>query len=347
MFLTAGGITLIFVGVMRAVGGWDAFLAKAGSLYVSDPFTLLPISGEGYLGYQGGMGFTYWMGAWMAIGLGSIAAQDLMQRSMSSRNESTAVYGTYLAGILYLGFGVLSPLIGIAMFAMNPNIAPEQTEYLLITAATDNLSPVLAGIFIAALASALMSTSDSSILAGASVVTENIIPLFKKDLSEKAKLRWTRIMVLVIGLCSLLIALFAQTIYKLSVFAWTVILVGIFAPFAFGMYWKRANQTGALAAFLGGWITWLITLPIFYPTTLEINAGDTELAIWDATYIGSVPAFLVSVLLLIGVSLLTQKRDAPKPMLSADNQVLDYKNRLGITKLWDALRKLRPGEIDE
>jgi Na+/proline symporter len=192
-----------------------------------------------------------------------------------------------------------------------------------------------------------MSTSDSSILAGASVVTENIIPLFKKDLSEKAKLRWTRIMVLVIGLCSLLIALFAQTIYKLSVFAWTVILVGIFAPFAFGMYWKRANQTGALAAFLGGWITWLITLPIFYPTTLEINAGDTELAIWDATYIGSVPAFLVSVLLLIGVSLLTQKRDAPKPMLSADNQVLDYKNRLGITKLWDALRKLRPGEIDE
>uniref|UniRef100_A0A7C4KYX4 Sodium:solute symporter n=1 Tax=Bellilinea caldifistulae TaxID=360411 RepID=A0A7C4KYX4_9CHLR len=340
MFLTAGGITLIFVAVMRAVGGWDAFISNAGSLYVSKPFTLLPIEGEGYLGYTGGLGWTYWVGAWMALGLGSIAAQDLMQRSMSARNEATAVHGTYLAAILYLGFGVLSPLIGIAMFAMNPNIAPEQTEFILVTATTEQLSPVLAGIFIAALASALMSTSDSSILAGASVFTENILPLFKKGLTEKSQLAWTRLMVFVIGLMSLLMALYAQTIYKLSVFAWTVILVGMFAPFAFGMYWKKANQSGALAGFLGGWITWLITLPILYPTTLEINAGDSELAIWDAAYIGSVPAFLVSVLLVVVVSLLTQKRDAPKPLTDVDYQVIETKDRLGLLPLKDALRKI-------
>jgi len=276
----------------------------------------------------------------MALGLGSIAAQDLMQRSMSARNEATAVHGTYLAAILYLGFGVLSPLIGIAMFAMNPNIAPEQTEFILVTATTEHLSPVLAGIFIAALASALMSTSDSSILAGASVFTENILPLFKKGLTEKSQLAWTRVMVFVIGLMSLLMALYAQTIYKLSVFAWTVILVGMFAPFAFGMYWKKANQSGALAGFLGGWITWLITLPILYPTTLEINAGDSELAIWDAAYIGSVPAFLVSVLLVVVVSLLTQKRDAPKPLTDVDYQVIETKDRLGLLPLKDALRKI-------
>lgn len=346
MFLTAGGVTLIFVGVMNAAGGWDAFLANAGSLYVSKPFTLLPIPGEGYLGYQGGLGWTYWLGAWMALGLGSIAAQDLMQRSMSARNEATAVHGTYMAGILYLGFGVLSPLIGIAMFAMNPNIAPEQTEFLLVTAATSHLSPLLAGIFIAALASALMSTSDSSILAGASVFTENILPFFKKNLSEKANLMWTRWMVLVIGVISLLMALFAQTIYKLSVFAWTVILVGMFAPFALGMYWKKTNQTGALAGFIGGWVTWLISLPLLYPTTIEINAGDAELAIWDATYIGSVPAFLVSLILVVVVSLLTQKRDAPRPLLDVDNKPMAFKNRMGILPLRDALRKLRPDEMD-
>jgi Na+/proline symporter len=39
----------------------------------------------------------------------------------------------------------------------------------------------------AALASALMSTSDSSLLAGASVVTQNLFPLFGKKLEPEAK----------------------------------------------------------------------------------------------------------------------------------------------------------------
>jgi SSS family transporter len=348
MFLTAGGITLIFVAVMNAVGGWDAFTSNAGSLYVSKPFTLLPIAGdEGYLGYTGGLGWTYWLGAWMAIGLGSVAAQDLMQRSMSARNQATAVHGTYLAGILYLGFGILSPLIGIAVFAMNPEIQPEYTNNILIESAMTYLPPFLAAVFIAALASALMSTSDSSVLAGASVFTENVMPFFGMKMNEKTQLWWTRLMVLIIGVISLGLGLFAETIYELSVFAWTVILVGIFAPFALGMYWKKANQTGALAGFIGGWGSWLIFLALLYPTTLEVNGGDVELAVWDATYISSVPAFFVSLALVILVSLATQKADQPRQLADVDGRFMSFSGRLGILPLRDALRKLRPDELAE
>jgi solute:Na+ symporter, SSS family len=344
MFLTAGGVTVIFFAVMKAAGGWDAFLANAGSLWVSDPFTLLPIEGEGYLGYTGGQGWMYWLGAWMAIGLGSIAAQDLMQRSMSSRNEAVAVHGTYMAGILYLGFGVLSPLIGIAMFAMNPNILPEQTEFLLVTAALQHLHPIVTALFIAALTSALMSTSDSSILAGASVFTENIMPYMGKKLGEKAQLRWTRFMVLVIGVISLLLGLYAETIYKLSVFAWTVILVGIFAPFALGMYWKKANQAGALAGFAGGFITWIIALLILLPSALVVNEGDMDIAQWDAAYMGSVPAFFVSLILVVVVSYATQKIDVPKLLTDVDGNLMPMKKRLGWLPLKDALRNPPPEE---
>jgi solute:Na+ symporter, SSS family len=344
MFLTAGGVTVIFFAVMKAAGGWDAFLANAGSLWVSDPFTLLPIEGEGYLGYTGGQGWMYWLGAWMAIGLGSIAAQDLMQRSMSSRNEAVAVHGTYMAGILYLGFGVLSPLIGIAMFAMNPNILPEQTEFLLVTAALQHLHPIVTALFIAALTSALMSTSDSSILAGASVFTENIMPYMGKKLGEKSQLRWTRFMVLVIGVISLLLGLYAETIYKLSVFAWTVILVGIFAPFALGMYWKKANQAGALAGFAGGFITWIIALLILLPSALVVNEGDMDIAQWDAAYMGSVPAFFVSLVLVVVVSYATQKIDVPKLLTDVDGNLMPMKKRLGWLPLKDALRKPTPEE---
>ncbi len=112
---------------------------------------------------------------WMAIGFGSVPTQDLFQRSMSARNESTAVWGTYLAGALYLFFGIMSPLIGIMMFTLSPGL--ENTDFVLITAAIEYMPPILTAVFLAALASALMSTADSSLLAGASVVTQNVLPL--------------------------------------------------------------------------------------------------------------------------------------------------------------------------
>jgi len=338
MFLTAGGITLIFLGVLAAVGGWSGLTTNAGSLYVSNPLTLLPIPGEGYLGYTGTTGMFYWLAAWMAVGLGSIPTQDLMQRSMSSKNESVAVWGAFGAGALYLFFGVMSPLIGIAMFKLNPAILPEQTEFLLLSAAFQYLNPVLAALFIAALASALMSTSDSSVLAGASVFTQNVLPFFKKSMTDKDNLRWTRIAVVASGLISVSVALLAGTIYRLAMVAWSLLLVGLFAPFAFGMYWKKANRSGAIAAFLAGFASWIAIIVYYYPSTLEACAGDVECGLWDAIYVASTPAFIISLLTIIVVSLLTQKRDAPRLLTDVDGNPLALTKRLGTMWLRDGWR---------
>ncbi|RCK76151.1 MAG: putative sodium-solute symporter [Anaerolineae bacterium] len=338
MFLTAGGVTLIFIGVLNAVGGFRGMVEGAGSLYVSDPFTLLPIKDEGYLGYTGYIGIFYWIAAWLAIGFGSVPTQDLMQRSMAAKNEATSVWGSYIAGILYLTFGVMSPLIGIMMFKLNPNIAPEQTEFLLVTAAMNHLHPVLTALFIAALASALMSTSDSSVLAGASVVTENIVPLFVKEMGEKQKLMLTRIMVLVIGFISIAIALWAGTIYKLAMVAWSILLVGLFAPFAFGMYWKKANKSGAVAALVGGFVSWVILGIFYYQTsTYAICEADFECAFWDAVYISSFPAFIISAIFQVVVSLATQKSDPPMQLTDVDGNPLELKLQLGILSLKEAI----------
>ncbi len=347
MFLTAGGITLIFLGVLAAVGGWSGLTTNAGSLYVSNPLTLLPIPGEGYLGYTGTTGMFYWLAAWMAVGLGSIPTQDLMQRSMSSKNESVAVWGAFGAGALYLFFGVMSPLIGIAMFKLNPAILPEQTEFLLLSAAFQYLNPVLAALFIAALASALMSTSDSSVLAGASVFTQNVLPFFKKSMTDKDNLRWTRIAVVASGLISVSVALLAGTIYRLAMVAWSLLLVGLFAPFAFGMYWKKANRSGAIAAFLAGFASWIAIIVYYYPSTLEACAGDVECGLWDAIYVASTPAFIISLLTIIVVSLLTQKRDAPRPLTDVDGNPLALTKRLGTMwlKARRAREKARPAGI--
>jgi Na+/proline symporter len=218
----------------------------------------------------------------------------------------------------------------------------------------------------AALASALMSTSDSSLLAGASVVTQNLFPLFGKKLEPANEVKWTRIMVLINGIIGVAVALYAQVIYELGVVAWTLLLVGLFVPFAFGMYWKKANQWGGVASVVGGWGSWALLTWVAYKfglggesTGLICSGGDLSLLIafseewwcgfWDAVYIASFPAFFISLFAMIVVSLATQKQDVPKPTTDVDGNVMDTNpfNYLGIINLKDALRKLRPEEYDQ
>jgi Na+/proline symporter len=184
-------------------------------------------------------------------------------------------------------------------------------------------------VFVAALASALMSTSDSSLLAGATMFTENIVKVFKPNLSDKDTLRLTRISLIVSGVLSLVIALYASTIYKLAVLANTSILVGMAAPYLIGMYWKKANHWGALASFFSGVISWLILtftwaytyiLPVVYEGEMMDDVW------WDSIYIASTPAFLISVVFLFVVSLLTQKKDPPKLLTDINGKLVDTKN---------------------
>ncbi len=359
MFLTSIGLTMVFIFMLKAVGGFPGLIEGAGSTYVSEPFTLLPIKGEGYLGYTGATGWMYWLAAWMAIGLGSVATQDLMQRSMAARNQATSVYGSYFAGVLYLVFGIMSPLIGIMTFKLNPGM--EDTGYLLVHAAMEHMPALLTAIFIAALVSALMSTSDSSLLAGASAVTENLIPLITGKKLEGKKALWaTRIMVLVNALVALAIALWAQTIYELSVVAWTLLLVGLFTPFAFGMYWKKANSSGANAAFIGGFTIWILATIFFFNTGLGGQstavvceyAGEGAFtdgwwcAFWDAVYVASFVAFFSAIILMIVVSLATQKKDPAKKLVDYYGEPIDMnpKLHLGILPIKDAFRKITKEE---
>lgn len=366
MFFTAGGMALIFFFTLNQVGGWEGLTSISSTLYNPKPFTLLPdMAGEaGYLGYFGASGWMYWGAAWLAIGLGSVPTQDLFQRSMSARNESTAVWGTYFAGVLYLVFGIMSPLIGIMVYKLSPDLA--NPDGVLVHAAINYVPPILTAIFMAALASALMSTSDSSLLAGASVVTQNLFPLFGKKLDAVSEVKWTRIMVGINGFIGIVIAIWASVIYELGVVAWTLLLVGLFVPFAFGMYWKKANSYGGLAAVLGGWVSWGILTWVAYQfglggdsTAIVCSGGDLSLlsdpaigmdcAFWDAVYIASFPAFFISIASMIVVSLATQKQDAPKPITDVDGKPLDTNpfHFIGWMPIKDALRKLRPEEYDD
>lgn len=329
MFMTSIGLVVITVAIMISVDGWGNMVGLAGAQYTTNTFAIWPTAEDGYYGYFGIHGWFYYFAAWLAVGLGSLPAQDYLQRTCAAKNEDTAVKSTFLAAALYLAFGVLSPLIGVVAFgALGPEISGIGSENILILMAMKYLPPALVAVFVAFIASALMSTSDSSLLAGATMFTENIVKVYKPNISDKDTLRLTRISLLVSGAMSLGIALFASTIYKLAVMANTSILVGMAAPYLIGMYWKKANHTGAIASFFSGMISWIIMTVVWMQTYVLPVIYEGEMmddVIWDSIYIASFPAFAISIVVLVVVSLLTQKKDPAKGLTDIDGKPIDTK----------------------
>jgi len=113
------------------------------------------------------------------------------------------------------------------------------------------------------------------------------------------------------------------------------------APYLIGMYWKKANHYGALASFFSGVISWVALAFYYYPTTLEVCEGVVEDATWDAIYISSFPAFAISVVALIVVSLLTQKKDPPKVLTDINGKPVDMRNPLGLNVLFKRERNAK------
>jgi SSS family transporter len=338
MFLTCGGLIMIMAGILSSFGSVQEMLSQAGAQEVSHahPFAIWPTEEDGYYGYFGINGWFYYIAAWLSLGLGAIPAQDYLQRTCAAKDESTAVKSTFVAALLYITFGVLSPVIGVVAFgALGPELGGEEVEFVLIAMADKFLPPILVAVFIAVLASALMSTSDSSLLACATMFTENLVKPFKPDLSDKSQLLLTRLALAVSGVLSLFIALFASTVYELAVLANSSILVGMAAPYIIGMHWKKANHLGALASFLGGVISWIV-LAVYYYGSYIVPVGydgDVGESVWDAffdtTMVAAFPAFAISVVALIVVSLLTQKIDPPKALTDINGQPVDMRNPLG------------------
>ena len=120
-------------------------------------------------------------------------------------------------------------------------------------------APLFAQVmFFGALLSAIKSCASATLLAPSVTFTENILRPAFKHLGDRQLLRMMRIVVLCFTVMVTLFALNSHlTIYKMVENAYKVTLVSAFVPLAFGLYWKHANQQGALAAIVLGLGTWI------------------------------------------------------------------------------------------
>ena len=281
------GLIVLLVVVLIDVGGWGAI----GPKLPAGTFNMLPAenSYEHWLNY---------LRAWTIIGLVDISAQTLFQRASAARTERVAQQAFYIGGFGYLLFGLIPVFLGIIGSVTMPGVA--NSEFIIPELAKLHLHPLAIAVFVGAMLAAIMSSADSALLGASSVLARNVLPWLRPDVSSRATLLAARLSILLFGAIAIVIALRIQVIFDLMVDANILGLAAIIVPFICGVYWRKANRTGALAGMGAGLATWLITMQLWPALPADFMGLGASLVV------------------MVVVTLLTQRVDPPRPLADSD-----------------------------
>ena len=129
---------------------------------------------------------------------------------------------------------------------------PEST--MILPAALKYLaSPVVSVLGLSAVAAAVMSSVDSSILSASSMFVWNVYRPFK-NATEKQVLFVSKLSILVIGILATGLALSVKSVYDLWFFCSDLVYVILFPQLLMVLYFKKVNVRGALAGLLVGFL---------------------------------------------------------------------------------------------
>ena len=293
-------IIIVFYGIHIA-GGWNAVMDNARSLagYLSMTQIHDPVSNTA-APYS--MISIFSMMAW---GLGYFGMPHILLRFMAISHEDKLKTSRRIASIWVVISMAIAVSIGIVGYAMTKaNAIPfleGSTSETIIVRIADLLSQqgvvaaFVAGIILAGILAATMSTADSQLLAASSSVSQNLLRgFFKVNISEKTAMTIARITVIVISIIAIFLARDPNSsVFGIVSFAWAGFGASFGPVVVFALFWKRSNKYGALAGMIAGGVMVFVWKYLVAP--LGGAFGIYEL----------LPAFVTGALVNIIVSLAT------------------------------------------
>ena len=233
----------------------------------------------------------------LAWGLGYFGMPQVLVRFLSIRSSEEIKKSRIIATtwcVISLACGVCIGLVGRAM--MPTQFATQAAaENIFIVVSQALLPSFMCGIVVSGIFAACMSSSSSYMIIGASAVGENIFRgLLHRKATDRQVMMVARITLLVMFIFGIVVA-FDQnsSIFQVVSYAWAG-LGASFGPLMLtSLYWRRTNKYGAIAGMLSGTATVLIWHNLVKPL-------GGIFAIYEL-----LPAFIVSLLFIVVVSLLT------------------------------------------
>ncbi len=251
VIIVLGLLFIAWIAADRA-GGIGTVLAHAGT---AGKFAFLPEAQWGSV--------LAFVGAGVTLMLGSIPQQDTYQRVVAAKDEDTAVRGSMLGGLLYLGFAFVPMFIAYSATMIDARMVERlinvDSQMILPTLVMEHMPIAAQVLFFGALISAIMSSASGAVLAPAVAFTENVIRPFASAMNDRQMLRATRIVVVAFTALVLVFALQStSSIFQMVENAYKVTLVSAFVPLVAGMFWRRATTLGARCSIVLGLACWLV-----------------------------------------------------------------------------------------
>ncbi|RUS52518.1 proline:sodium symporter PutP [Kurthia sp. 3B1D] len=234
----------------------------------------------------------------LAWGLGYFGQPHIIVRFMaiSSVKETKQARRIGIGWMFLSLFGALATaLVGVAYFKQN-NLTLDDPETVFIALGQVFFHPFIAGVMLAAILAAIMSTISSQLIVTSSALVEDIYKkLFNKTASDKHYVFMGRMAVLIVSIVAFYLSWEKNaTILKLVSFAWAGFGAAFGPTILLALYWRKLTSWGALSGMVVGAVVVFIW-------------GSNE--VLSAMLYEIVPGFVLAFIVTIVVSLLTYKKN--------------------------------------
>jgi sodium/proline symporter len=282
-------LVVVPVIVLESAGGWPGAMATVREINPELLTLLRDTSGKplGIIAILSGLGW----------GLGYFGQPHILCRFMAIR-DARAIPAARRIAMAWVSVSLVAAvvvgLVGIAAFADAP-LEGADTEKVFIHLVRAFLHPVPAGICLAAILAAIMSTADSQLLVSSSVLVEDFYKGFLGRSATERGLVWIgRAAVVLIAVIASGLALDRDNmVLALVAYAWAGFGATFGPVLIMGLFWKGTTRNGALAGIVVGGVTVLVW-------------GRVQGGIFDLYEI--IPAMALSFLAIVLVSLAGKKR---------------------------------------
>jgi sodium/proline symporter len=204
--------------------------------------------------------------SWIAIlslvawGFGYFGQPHILARFQATRTNKDLTKARHIA-VTWTTLSIIgSLLVGVVgLIYANTHLATEleDGEKIFMILVNAVFHPVIAGILLAAILAAIMSTADSQLLVSSSALAEDFYrQLIRPDATTSEVLMVGRIGVILLSVVALLLAMNPESsVLGLVSYAWAGFGAAFGPVILLSLYWKRMNRNGALAGMIVGGVT--------------------------------------------------------------------------------------------
>ncbi|MBI0061090.1 sodium/pantothenate symporter [Gilliamella sp. M0320] len=244
------GAILLLVAIIYAGGGITNIMDRLNQI---DPALLTPQGPDNF------MDFPFMASFWVLVCFGVVGLPHTAVRCMAYKDSKAVhqgiIIGTTVVTIIMLTMH-LSGALGRAI--ISDLTIPDQIVPTLIIKV---LPPLAAGIFLAAPLSAIMSTINAQLLQVSSVIIKDLFLTMRPNTKFSDKML-TRISIIITFIFGGLLIVAAwnppEMIIWLNLLAFGGLEAVFLWPLVLGLYWKKANSTGALCSMISGAISYTL-----------------------------------------------------------------------------------------